>query len=77
MTNADPKKPVLELISEVPTDEGVLTVRALEDHGRWVVRARCAAWYGIGLADDLAAAATAALGPYASGIALDRDAGHE
>ena len=77
MTNADPKRPVLELISKVPTDEGVLSVRALEDHGRWVVRAQCARWYGIGLANDLAAAAAAALGPYAAGIAVDRDAGHE
>ena len=52
------------------TDEGPLHVRARRVGDRWFVEARCGGWRQAGVGPDLAAAADAALRPYASGMRL-------
>lgn len=52
------------------TEEGPLHVRARRVGERWLVEARCGSWRQVGVGTELAAAAAAALGPYAAGMPL-------
>jgi hypothetical protein len=71
------RAPALEVASEVPTDEGRLRVTARQVGRRWVVRAACGDWDSAAVGPDLGTAVQTALGRYADGVALQRNASDE